>query len=177
MHAACMWSRDAEVIMPWEGEAGTGLWHGGGHAAWGQLAVRSLGPAPAGPCCASAPRRASPAPCSDTGPWHRLSTPGLARPRGRAPWKPTQLHHRARPAAALLLLTSPGKTESWRWEHSPPAVLTPAASRPSPGPCSKEPIQRARRRRPGSIAPTAQPRPWGRACPPRAVSARLPALT
>lgn len=37
MHAACTWSWDAEVIMLWEGEAGTGLWHGEGgtHAAWG----------------------------------------------------------------------------------------------------------------------------------------------
>lgn len=43
MHAACMWSRDAEVIMLWEGEAGTALRHGGGHAARGQLAIHSLG--------------------------------------------------------------------------------------------------------------------------------------
>lgn len=43
MHAACMWSRDAEVIMLWEGEAGTALRHGGGRAARGQLAVCSLG--------------------------------------------------------------------------------------------------------------------------------------
>lgn len=43
MHAACMWSQDAEVIMLWEGEAGTTLRHGRGHAARGQLAVRSLG--------------------------------------------------------------------------------------------------------------------------------------
>lgn len=89
MHAACMWSRDAEVKMPWEGEAGTGRWHGG-DAAWGQLAVRSLGPAPAGPCCASVPTGASPAPCSHTRPWHQLSTPGLAL-RGRAPQEPTRL--------------------------------------------------------------------------------------
>lgn len=89
MHAACMWSWDAEVIMPWEGEAGTGRWHGG-DAAWGQLAVRSLGPAPAGPCCASVPTGASPAPCSHTRPWQQLSTPGLAL-RGRAPQEPTRL--------------------------------------------------------------------------------------
>lgn len=36
MHAACMWSWDAEVIMLWEGEAGACLWYGGGtQAAWG----------------------------------------------------------------------------------------------------------------------------------------------
>lgn len=35
MHAACMWSRDAEVVMPWEGEAGLVCGMEGTHAAWG----------------------------------------------------------------------------------------------------------------------------------------------
>lgn len=53
MHAACMWSRDAEVIMLWEGEAGAVCGMEGGHTQPG-AARRSLPEACSDtPCCDS----------------------------------------------------------------------------------------------------------------------------
>lgn len=106
MHAACMWSRDAEVVMPWEGEAGL---------VCGMEGCTQPGAAPGA--------------CSNTSCWDSVTSrasrsltavPGTSSaPKGlpdlRAGY-PQDTH----PAAlSLLLLPSQGKTEGWMYRCLP----------------------------------------------------------